>query len=56
MIFRICYNTIKYLGVKNWFKNLCQKFDTQIVILNNKATSPQRKLVKDLISIIHSCI
>lgn len=37
----------------DWFENLCQQFDTQIVVLNDKTTSPQQELVEDLISIIH---
>lgn len=36
-----------------WFEKLCQQFNTQIVILNDKDTSPQQELVEDLISIIH---
>lgn len=36
----------------DWFENLCHKFDTQIVVLNDKTTSPQQELVEDLISII----
>lgn len=37
-----------------WFENLCYKYDTKIVILNDKDTSPQQELVEDLISIIHA--
>lgn len=37
----------------DWFENLCHQFDTQIVVLNDKTTSPQQELVEDLISIIH---
>jgi len=37
----------------DWFENLCNQFDTQIVVLNDKTTSPQQELVEDLISIIH---
>ncbi|HEK6547232.1 IS607 family transposase [Staphylococcus capitis] len=36
-----------------WFERLCQKYDTQIVILNNQKSSPQEELIEDLISIIH---
>lgn len=32
---------------------LCQRFGTEIVILNDKKTSPENELVNDLISIIH---
>nr|WP_152022395.1 IS607 family transposase [Streptococcus pneumoniae] len=37
----------------DWFEHLCHQFDTQIVVLNDKTTSPQQELVEDLISIIH---
>lgn len=37
----------------DWFESLCHQFDTQIVVLNDKTTSPQQELVEDLISIIH---
>lgn len=37
----------------DWFENLCNQFDTQIVVLNDKTTSPQQELVENLISIIH---
>lgn len=33
-----------------WF---CQRFGTEIVVLNDKKTSPENELVNDLISIIH---
>ena len=36
-----------------WFERLCNMHDTKIVVLNNKATSPDQELVDDLISIIH---
>ena len=32
---------------------LCQRFGTEIVVLNDKNTSPENELVNDLISIIH---
>ena len=32
---------------------LCQRFGTEIVVLNDKKTSPENELVNDLISIIH---
>lgn len=32
---------------------ICQRFGTEIVILNDKKTSPENELVNDLISIIH---
>ena len=37
----------------DWFESLCGKFGTKIVVLNNKNSSPEEELVKDLISIIH---
>ena len=37
----------------DWFEQLCQKFQTEIVVLNNPELSPQQELVEDLISIIH---
>ena len=37
----------------DWFESLCNKFDTKIVVLNNKSLSPEEELVEDLISIIH---
>lgn len=36
-----------------WFESLCHKFDTEIIVLNDKTTSPQQELVEDLIAIIH---
>lgn len=36
-----------------WFESLCHKYDTKIVILNDKDSSPQQELIEDLISIIH---
>lgn len=37
----------------DWFETLCNKFNTKIVILNNKNFSPEEELVENLISIIH---
>lgn len=37
----------------DWFERLCNKFGTQIVVLNNEKTSPEKELIDDLISIIH---
>ena len=37
----------------DWFERLCNKFGTQIIVLNNEKTSPEKELVDDLISIIH---
>ena len=37
----------------DWFKNFCSKFNTKIIVLNNKNSSPEEELIEDLISIIH---
>lgn len=37
----------------DWFETLCNKFNTKIIVLNNKNSSPEEELVEDLISIIH---
>lgn len=37
----------------DWFENLCHKYNTKIIVLNDKESSPQQELVEDLISIIH---
>lgn len=37
----------------DWFENLCEKYGTEIIVLNNIDTSPDKELVDDLISIIH---
>ena len=36
----------------DWFESFCNKFNTKIVVLNNKNFSPEEELVEDLISII----
>lgn len=36
-----------------WFESLCHKFGTDLIVLNNKTTSPQQELIEDLIAIIH---
>lgn len=36
----------------DWFEKVCNKFNTKIVVLNNKNLSPEEELVEDLISII----
>lgn len=36
----------------DWFENLCQQHETEIVVLNNETTSPEKELVDDLISIV----
>lgn len=37
----------------DWFEDLCKQHGTKIVVINNPATSPDKELVNDLISIIH---
>lgn len=36
-----------------WFERFCQKWGTQIMIVNNTALSPNEELVQDMISILH---
>ena len=35
-----------------WFENLCKQHQTDIVVLNNEETSPDKELVEDLTSIV----
>lgn len=35
-----------------WFENLCQQHGTELVVLNDETTSPEKELVEDLTSII----
>ena len=37
----------------DWFERFCEKFDTDILVVNNEALSPQEELVQDIISILH---
>lgn len=37
----------------DWFEFLCNKFGTNIIVLNNKNSSPKEELIEDLVSIIH---
>lgn len=37
----------------DWFETLCNKFGTEIVVVNNEKLSPEAEVVQDLISIIH---
>ena len=37
-----------------WFERLCQRHGTEIVVLNNPDTSPDKELVYKLVSIIHA--
>lgn len=36
-----------------WFERLCNRHGTKIIVLNNLDTSPDKEMVKDLVSIIH---
>jgi len=36
----------------DWFKQFCEKFDTQIIVVNNDEYSPEQELTEDLINII----
>ena len=37
----------------DWFERFCNRYNCEIVVINNSDTSPQKELVDDLISIIH---
>lgn len=37
----------------DWFEKFCNKYNCEIVVINNPDTSPQQELIEDLISIIH---
>ena len=37
----------------DWFEKFCEKFNTKIIIVNNKTLSPNEELVQDIISILH---
>lgn len=37
----------------DWFERFCNKYNCEIVVINNPDTSPQQELIEDLISIIH---
>lgn len=36
-----------------WFEKFCMKFNTDIIVVNNEALSPNEELVQDIISILH---
>ena len=36
----------------DWFEKFCEKFNTQIIIVNNETLSPNEELVQDIISIL----
>lgn len=37
----------------DWFEKFCEKFNTDIIIVNNESLSPNEELVQDIISILH---
>lgn len=37
----------------NWFEHLCNRFDCEIVVVNNPEMSPNEELVQDIVSILH---
>lgn len=37
----------------SWFEKLCNKFNTEIIVVNNEKLSPNEELVQDIISILH---
>ena len=37
----------------DWFEKFCEKFNTNIIIVNNETLSPNEELVQDIISILH---
>ena len=37
----------------DWFERLCEKYRTEIVVVNNEKMSPEKELIEDLVSIIH---
>ena len=38
-----------------WFEEFCASHGTEIIILNQKQTSPEEELTEDLLSILHEC-
>lgn len=53
VIIYITYNNRFIRFGYEWFERLCQKHGTEIVVLNNPDTSPDKEMVEDLVSIIH---
>ena len=37
----------------DWFEKFCNKFNTEIIVVNNDTLSPNEELVQDIISILH---
>lgn len=36
-----------------WFEKFCEKFNTEIIVVNNETLSPNEELVQDIIAILH---
>lgn len=37
----------------DWFYRFCEKFNTEIIVVNNENLSPKKEFIQDIISIIH---
>lgn len=37
----------------DWFEEMCNRYGTEIIVINNPETFPQKELTDDLVSIIH---
>lgn len=37
----------------DWFEKFCNKFNTEIIVVNNEELSPNEELVQDIVSILH---
>ena len=37
----------------DWFETLCRKHNTEIVVLNNVETSPDKEMIDDMVSVFH---
>ena len=37
----------------DWFEKFCNKFNTEIIVVNNDSLSPNEELVQDIISLLH---
>lgn len=37
----------------DWFYRFCEKFNTEIIVVNNENLSPKEEFIQDIISIIH---
>lgn len=36
-----------------WFEKFCEKFNTEVIVVNNETLSPNEELVQDIIAILH---